>query len=232
MELTTLTYFDLGVFTILGLSGLLSFFRGFVREVLSLGAWFGAGVITLYAFPHVAAALSKHIHNQTIASGLAALSTFALALIAISVVSSVLLKFVKSGSDVGLLDHGMGLLFGIARGVLMVAIAYFIYTQIFVAKEDYPDWVQHAVTRPYVARAAHAVAKLAPSYLDEITPKHDKKNTATDNHHPSPLSELPADSDADDGITNDIKNSGEQSPVDWPSAEDLKQRVKSATEGK
>jgi membrane protein required for colicin V production len=222
MELTTLTYFDLGVFTILGLSGLLSFFRGFVREVLSLGAWFGAGVITLYAFPHVAAVLSKHIQNQTIASGLAALSTFALALIAISVVSSVLLKFVKSGSDVGLLDHFMGLMFGIARGVLMVAIAYFIYAQIFVAKEDYPDWVQNAVTRPYVAKAANAVAKLAPSYLGEIADKDDKKNKKK-------VSE-PNDWLPEDDIDEAVKNTTPNEPIEWPSADDLKQRVKNATE--
>ena len=229
MELTTLTYFDLGVFAILGLSGLLSFFRGFVREVLSLGAWFGAGVITLYAFPHVAAVLSKHIHNQTIASGLAALSTFALALIAISVVSSVLLKFVKSGADVGLLDHVMGLLFGLARGMLMVAIAYFIYTQIFVAKQDYPDWVRKAVTRPYVAKAANAVAKLAPSYLDEIAPPDAHKNKDSDANKKKP-SEA-SDESLDDELDAAVKNTTSHDSIEWPTANDLKQRVKNATEG-
>lgn len=222
MELTTLTYFDLGVFSILGLSGLLSFFRGFVREVLSLGAWFGAGVITLYAFPHVADVLSKHIQNQTIASGLAALCTFALALISISVVSSVLLKFVKSGADVGMLDHFMGLLFGIARGSLMVAIAYFIYAQIFVSKENFPDSVSNALTLPYVEKASHAVAKLAPSYLGEITPeKNGKKNKKPSES----IDWLP-----EDAIDEAVKNSTPKEPVEWPSADDLKQRVKNATE--
>ncbi len=51
MVQTSLNIFDLVVFGILGLSALLSFFRGFVREVLSLGAWVGASLITLYAFP-------------------------------------------------------------------------------------------------------------------------------------------------------------------------------------
>jgi len=44
---------DILVFAILLISGLLAFFRGFVREVLSVGAWVGAAFATLYGFAHV-----------------------------------------------------------------------------------------------------------------------------------------------------------------------------------
>ena len=37
-----MTWFDLAMLGVLALSALLAFFRGFVREVLGVGAWAGA----------------------------------------------------------------------------------------------------------------------------------------------------------------------------------------------
>ena len=44
---TSFNLFDTIVVVTIILSALLSFFRGFVREVLSLGAWVGASIITV-----------------------------------------------------------------------------------------------------------------------------------------------------------------------------------------
>ena len=41
-----------------GLSALLSFFRGFAREIISLCSWIGASLVTLYTFPTVPAYLA------------------------------------------------------------------------------------------------------------------------------------------------------------------------------
>ena len=49
--------FDGAVFVILFLSAILSFFRGFIREVLSLGAWIGAAMITLFFAKDLASAI-------------------------------------------------------------------------------------------------------------------------------------------------------------------------------
>ncbi len=45
--------FDLGIIVFIGLSGLFAFARGFVKEVLSIIAWFGASLAALYAFPYL-----------------------------------------------------------------------------------------------------------------------------------------------------------------------------------
>ena len=232
-----LTIFDFGVFAIVGLSALLSFFRGIVREMFSLGAWFGAGIIALYTFPRVAVVLGHSIVNKTIASGLAALLAFMLAMMAISMISRVLLKFIKSGSDIGLLDHGVGLLFGLARGVLVVAIGYFIFT-LSTNQNEYPAWVKSATTRPYVAHAATAVSHMAPSYIDELmkpsSPKEADDDEADDtidpktgNSKPSPIVERFMEKDAKDAPAEAKKPAAS----DWPSANDLKQRIKGAAKG-
>lgn len=165
----SLNLFDLFVFGVLGLSAILSFFRGFLREVLSLGAWVGASVITLYAFPHVAEQMTPHVKSPTIASGFAAMGTFMLALFAISIFNSLLLRYTKSSSEIGLLDNGMGLIFGLARGALLISLGYFVMT-ITMAKEDYPPWVKTAKSQPYAEKGAGWIASVAPEYFNAITP--------------------------------------------------------------
>ena len=118
----SLNIFDLGVIIVIGLSALLSFFRGFVREVLSLGAWLGAGIITLYSFPAVSKWLLPQVKSEMVASGLASMGVFICSLILLSILLGVLLKFLKPGSEVGFLDNFIGLFFGLARGVLVVSV--------------------------------------------------------------------------------------------------------------
>jgi membrane protein required for colicin V production len=172
---TSMNIFDLGVLIIVGLSALLSFFRGFVREILSLGAWMGAVVITLYMFPSATKFIEPHVGSAVIASGLASIGLFFVALISISIITGLVLKFLKTGAEVGLLDNLVGLCFGVARGVLIVAIAYFIMS-VMIVEKDYPDWVKEAKTQPFIAKAATLVGKLTPSYLNTITNKDEKKS--------------------------------------------------------
>ena len=51
------------------MSCLFAFFRGFVREVLSLGAWLGAAIVTMYYFPEMAARLKPHFKSAVGAAG-------------------------------------------------------------------------------------------------------------------------------------------------------------------
>ena len=225
MVQASLNIFDLIVIGIIGLSGLLSFFRGFAREVLSLGAWLGAGVITLYAFPHVAEWLEPQVKNVAVANGLASIGLFVTSLILISILTGTLVKFIKPGSEVGFLDNIVGLLFGVARGVLVVSIGYFIMTLVMNEK-DYPEWLEGAITRPYVAQAANWVARMTPSYLDTVAGDDAEKSkdvvrkaskkvvTRTDG----------AERDADI-VTDDMKDS-------IPSFEELQQRIKAENEGR
>lgn len=214
---TSLNLFDLGVLVIVGLSALLSFFRGFIREVLSLGAWVGAAVITLYWFPEVAKWMQPHVKNTMVASGLAAMGTFMFALVIISIINSLLLKYVKTGSDVGLLDNALGLAFGVARGVLLIAIAYFIMT-VVMSEKDYPDWVKTAVTRPYVENAAKWISQIAPNYLDEMTPLKDDKKDPVKDSEPNVIERqfVPDDSTDEDAEPSEH----------WESLEQLQERMK------
>lgn len=166
---TTINQLDLGVLVVLGLSGLLSFFRGFVREVLSLGAWLGASVITLYTFPTVTEWIAPNIQSKAAAGGIAALGVFIAALIGLSIFTGLLVKFLKPSKEIGVLDNIIGLGFGVARGALLLAVAFYAMALV-LKKDDFPDWVKDSTSAPYIEKLAHWVASVAPDYLGAPEP--------------------------------------------------------------
>ena len=165
----TFNVFDLVVILIVSLSALLSFFRGFVREVLSLGAWVGASLITMYEFPRVAEMLSEQVQSKQVAFLIAIIGTFVVALICISILNAILMRFLKKGKDVGLLDNFLGLAFGVLRAVLVIALGYFVFSEL-TPENRYPTWLTEAHTKPYVEMAANGLKTIAPDYVDSLMP--------------------------------------------------------------
>lgn len=215
---TSMNIFDLGVLIIVGLSALLSFFRGFARELISLGAWLGAAVITLYAFPTVSLWLEPQVKSPEVAMGLATLGVFFVALISITIVTGTLFKFVKSGSDVGMLDNVVGLMFGAARGVLVVAIGYYMLS-IVMKEDEYPEWVKQAESRPYVEKAADWVARAAPDYMEALKEPTQKADHATKENQRAAKRKLNRAADRMDEMGDDAMDS-------IPSFEELQRRVR------
>ena len=83
-----MTWFDLAMLAVLALSALLAFFRGFVREVLGVGAWIGAIFVGYWFFPFVAPKFEQWIHAKEFADPAAIAVVFVVALIVLSVISS------------------------------------------------------------------------------------------------------------------------------------------------
>lgn len=165
---TQLSYFDAAVISIMLLSCLFAFFRGFVKEILSLGAWIGAGLVTLYFFGDVAEMLKPHFKNEMVAGGVAALGVYVISLIGFSIINSLIMRMMKEGSDVGILDNALGLIFGALRGAFIVSLGYFLLT-IVMTEDTMPEWIQQAKTRPWVKEGAITLGRIAPEYLTEHT---------------------------------------------------------------
>ena len=165
---THLNLFDATVLGILALSCLFAFFRGFVREILSLGAWIGAAIVTMYYFPTMATYLKPHFKSAIAATGVGTLIVYVSALIGFSIINAVIIKFVKSGNDIGILDNAMGFVYGLLRGAFIISLGYFLLT-IAMPEKEYPEWLKKSVTQPYAEKGALHLAKIAPEYLREIS---------------------------------------------------------------
>lgn len=174
----SLSYFDIAVLGVMALSCIFAFWRGFVKEILSLGAWIGAGLITIYYFPSLAQQLQPHFKSTVVAAGLATLILYITALLLFSMMNAVILRFMKQGSDVGFLDNSLGLFFGAFRGAFILSLAFFVFTMV-VPKGEYPGWMENAYTLPSVEKGATYLAQAAPEYLRELSPLGSEEHAKT-----------------------------------------------------
>ncbi|GLS79783.1 CvpA family protein [Paracoccus marinus] len=130
------TLIDGIVAAVIILSAILAYSRGFVAESLSILGWIGAAVLAfLFAatvrpmiaqIPYLDRFLGDSCELGMIA-GFAVV--FAVALVVFSIISP-LFSSVIQRSALGGVDQGMGFLFGVARGILLVAIAFIVYDRV------------------------------------------------------------------------------------------------------
>ncbi|MCB2094842.1 MAG: CvpA family protein [Rhodobacteraceae bacterium] len=132
------TIVDAVVAVIVLLSAILAYSRGFVREVMAIVGWVVAAVL---AFMFAAKAeplikqipiLDKYLGDSCELSIIAAFAVvFAVALIVMSIFTPLFSSAVQR-SALGGLDQGLGFLFGVARGLLLVAVAFIVYDRVLV----------------------------------------------------------------------------------------------------
>ena len=101
-----------------------AFMRGFVREVLGIGAWIGAGVVALWALPGLRAALpamDRQCRTGPIALAFAAV--FLVTLFLLSMVAGLIGGLVR-GSALGGVDRTLGIAVRHGEGRLAGDVAY------------------------------------------------------------------------------------------------------------
>lgn len=137
------TIVDAGVAVIVLLSGILAYSRGLVRELFAILGWVAAGVAG-FMFAQKAAPLVKQIpvvdtylrDNCELATIAGFFAVFAGALILVSIFTPLFAAIIQRSALSGI-DQGLGFLFGVARGVLLVAVAFVVYKRL-VSDEAIP----------------------------------------------------------------------------------------------
>jgi membrane protein required for colicin V production len=156
---------DLIIIVVLLASGVFALVRGFVHEVLGVASWVGAAFVTLYAYPLLQPWVLEVIAVEFIASLLTGVGIFLVTLVLFSVLTRIISNRIQQ-SSLGALDRSLGLLFGIARGAVIVVLAWLALGYL-VTEEDRPGWIQEARSRPLVERGASLLLALVPPALLE-----------------------------------------------------------------
>src|ERR1700757_4292396 len=158
-----MTWVDLVVFGFLAVSGLLAFARGFVREVLGIGAWAGAVAVAILALPTMRGIVRTWFTKPDWVDPVNFVIGFLASLIVLMLVAGMIGRVVRS-SVLGGVDRTLGLLFGLARGAALVIVAYILAQMVFPI-ERWPDPVLHAQTLcPSYEAAVWARAQLPEAY--------------------------------------------------------------------
>ncbi len=127
------TVIDAAVAGVIVLSAILAYSRGFVREAMAILGWIGAAVLAFIFAPSVQPLVKElPVVGEFLADSCelsivaAAAGVFAIGLI-IAALFTPLFSSVVQRSALGGIDQGLGFLFGVVRGVLLVAIAFIVY---------------------------------------------------------------------------------------------------------
>src|SRR6201998_2733290 len=140
-----ITILDLVLLAVMLISGLLAMVRGFMRELFSIAAWGTAALVTLYAFSKLLPTAKAYFNNDTVASVVVVAGVFIGTLIVVSIVT-VRISDMILDSRIGALDGTLGFLFGLARGLLIVVVAFLFFSWLVPDKQR-PDWVTGAKSR-------------------------------------------------------------------------------------
>lgn len=133
------TLVDGGVAVLIVLSAMLAYSRGFVREAMAIAGWIGAAILG-YIFAESAQPLVKEIpvvgdflkDSCELSVIVAFFAVLAIGLILASLFTP-LFSSVVQRSALGGLDQGLGFLFGVLRGVVLVGVAFLVYDRAVAA---------------------------------------------------------------------------------------------------
>ncbi|WP_368183890.1 CvpA family protein [Aestuariibius sp. HNIBRBA575] len=138
------TYIDGIVAVVIVLSALLAYSRGLVREAMAIAGWIGATILAFIFADQVQPlvrqipAIGSFIGDSCELSIIAAFAAvFAVSLVVVSIFTPLFASVIQR-SALGGLDQGLGFLFGVLRGILLVAVAFFVYNTVLSAQSFPP----------------------------------------------------------------------------------------------
>jgi membrane protein required for colicin V production len=154
---------DLAIIAVIALSAIFAFARGFVREALSIVAWVGAALITLYGFNNVYGMILRFVTTPLLADLIAGAGLFVISLIVLTILTGYIARFVHS-SALSPIDRTLGLIFGLARGVVLVSLAYLV-VDVSLPPNDRPVWIREAKSERFLAKGADMLRDALPESM-------------------------------------------------------------------
>jgi membrane protein required for colicin V production len=152
---------DLLVIAIIAISALLGLSRGFVREMLGLGAWLVAAYGAFRLGPQLLPFANRTLGNPDIAGIAAYAVAFIVLLIVLSLAANLIGRIVRL-SALGGLDRTLGLVFGAVRGAVLLIAAYILGGVVLPHPETWPPQVKQARTVPLLYDGAVWAAGMLP----------------------------------------------------------------------
>ena len=134
METLGLNVTDLVILFVIGSSGIISLFRGFTKEFLSLLLWVFAFFAAVGLEGHVTPKIFEIIGNEEASKIIASVLIFLISIIVGGFLINLISRIVKWSGMSGF-DKFMGVLFGVGRGLIVILVIYFLLPSNFKESE-------------------------------------------------------------------------------------------------
>ena len=210
---------DIFIAVVLIVSALLSFFFVFISEMLGIGSWVIASIVGFYAMPYLEPFVLNYVPKPLFANLLSLIVITVVTLIVLTLICSKIEKKVRK-SALNRLDHFLGFIFGIVRGIVILVLIYFM--MMTLAPKYLEQLQKKSKAFPYLERVTESVKEHLPESLfdnpvekeqepDEIEELIEKLNTSSQKEKPprkeqAPEPEKPVDPEKADDLFNALNN--------------------------
>lgn len=157
-----MTGLDIIVMIVVGACAVTGFLRGFVQEVLALGAW----VFALFAIHYLHAPLYQFLKPEVgTTSGASVLAFAVLLLVPYAVVKLFANRMGQSSraSVLGPIDRVLGFGFGTIKGFIIVVLAFSVLVlgyDLAWGAGGRPNWIAQARTYPFINAGSEKLVEL------------------------------------------------------------------------
>ena len=178
-----ITLLDGIVIVVMLVSALLAMYRGFLREVLSIGSWVAAAAAAYLLHKQALPYVKPYIASEQVALGVSAAGIFVVTLLIVSYITMKISDFVLD-SAFGALDRSAGFLFGAARGLLLIVVAMQFFNW-FVPTANQPNWVASSKSKPMIDFLGQRLIAALPENAEEAILNRLRKQQRRDDGTPT-----------------------------------------------
>lgn len=167
--------FDIVVLAVITVSALIAFLRGVIRETLTILGMLGGLAAAFYGGPILVPHMEQWLGVKEgvepekllgvlpydiLANLLSYGIIFVVVVIVLSIISHMLAETARS-IGLGPIDRTLGVIFGIARGVILLGIIYLPF-HVIAGEEQKETWFKDSKTFFYIEQTSVALANLLP----------------------------------------------------------------------
>jgi len=153
-----LNFIDYILIAIVGLSMVLSLWRGFVREMISLIGLVAAFLVASRTSGATGDFLGQWISNSTVADIAGFALVFIIVMILVALIGAIIRKLVDM-ADLTATDRTLGVFFGAARGVLLIGLCFLVYTSY---TKPNAGWIKSSMLVPYAINLGNMLGRAIP----------------------------------------------------------------------
>ncbi|HWA22860.1 MAG TPA: CvpA family protein [Caulobacterales bacterium] len=174
------TAFDFAVIAIVLLSSIMAFARGLLREVFSIVAFAVAAVALYFEISHqfLGGLLEGLIQPKILADIAAAIVVFLAVFVIITFLTSTAAKAIHSSGEIGAIDRAAGLVFGAARGVLVMVLVVLVVRHVTGPTVPMPDLIAKARTFAVLNAAAEGLESFVPKAREAIKSRDETESAS------------------------------------------------------
>lgn len=164
LSFESLTIVDYVILGVIGISTIISFVRGFIREAISLATWVLAFWIAIKFAPQIANMLKHQIATPAFRA-IVAFGTLFVGTIIVGAILNFLISTMVDKSGLSGTDRMLGMVFGITRGVLLVGILVLMANMTAVTRDN---WYRSSTMIPQFTGLAHWLNGFLPNQFERL----------------------------------------------------------------